>query len=389
MTRNTAAAFLTTTFVAGVLAALVAGSPTASAAICDPAEFDLTTGGDKIANVQDPYGAPDAQWTLVGGPGTPAGSAYSIPALSPPWVQDPPYANWISPWSAQTPGGNILAPLSTAQNGFQPYVYKTTFPISEGSFDEVQLNLRFAADDTIDFYLNGVWIGGAGVFSQTIGFTTWHSLSVSDTLPGPGPFVDGPNVLEAHVENYLVWTGFVAVGSVVQSCDPCAFVQDLTTGITNGSTNGYGTNDDDWFMTMIDDVPTPSHPAPYSVSPYPGWLTPASGTWISPIGSPTGISNRTAPVGWYTYEMEIGLLCDMSEYSYCALDFVYAADNNVEILLNGNSIAGPRINAFQTTAPVTIVDCADLVAGTNFLTARVYNSGAPTGFHLAGSLEVI
>ncbi len=107
---------------------------------------------------------------------------------------------------------------------------------------------------------------------------------------------------------------------------------------------------------------------------YGGWATPPAGTqWINPWGYPF---DGPGTVGDYEYETTFSLTG--FDPSTAVLTGLWAADNSVDMYLNGNlvgSITG--LNGFQTLQPFTV--SSDFDSGLNTLDFVVHNPSAVTG----------
>ncbi|HEX8002140.1 MAG TPA: hypothetical protein VF519_05545 [Mycobacteriales bacterium] len=150
-----------------------------------PAPIRLDTGSHN--GIRDAIGAVDSKWHSVTNWTFP--DAYSVSAY-PGWFDQLTTANWIH--ERPDPRTGSLGTVRT-------YAYEVEFNVSPGATYQ-DLDLRWAADDTARFYLNGTLIPTAGSY-QTLTPLHWT-----------GTFNTGVNTLRVEV----VDTGLVASGLLVE-----------------------------------------------------------------------------------------------------------------------------------------------------------------------------
>ncbi|PZP35066.1 MAG: hypothetical protein DI603_04070 [Roseateles depolymerans] len=138
--------------------------------------------------------APDPHYLIVGNPVF--GTAYASragdgsPIDTSAWVADTPISSWINP----VPGTGF-----EDQPGITDALrYETHFQVQAGFEGQVQLNGRWAADDSgLRIWLNGVQVAGIPVAQAD----TWQSFSISSG------FVAGDNLLAFDTLSTLSPTG--------------------------------------------------------------------------------------------------------------------------------------------------------------------------------------
>jgi hypothetical protein len=352
------------------------------------------------------------------------GPAYSV-APNSAWVTVPD-ANWINSRTTNAstggtvvsvdttlPGGDTLAhtvDTGSVGTGTVGTVGAPTGPINVGvgtttttfrtQFSlpaEVvarSLEIDYAADNGVTFYLNGTPIGGydPGVASsnasQVAAFSQLHPLVATVG------FQDGLNTLDAVVSDYGVATGLLVRGAVhgcaVRGKTPSTCVDVRRTdgsvvtyspvpvGIDTGNANAAGV-DTRWHTGPLGAGPA------YVTAPHPGWWAQSSrASWISVAADDYG---PTSP-GTYTYSITFNL---GSNVSYGGIVLDYAADNAVAFALNGTPIggyaAGEVASAFNQTHHLALPS-APLHAGSNTLTATVTDYSGVTGLLVEGDVFV-
>ena len=160
---------------------------------------------------------------------------------------------------------------------------------------------------------------------------------------------------------------------------PC-FNLDLSTGTTQPFvTDAIGTLDPDWWVTAS---PDPNLPVPgpvYSITPAPSWYTTTGANWVDPYNTGFGKDASGAytgmdPVGDYTFATTFNLTGAL--YSNFVLHVaIYAADNKVELFLDGNPTPlGPAAgfglpNSTAVQGPLSVA----IGPGSHTLEAKVHN----------------
>ena len=319
---------------------------------------DLTTARYNPAGGAIPHTNVDDTWTV---PAKSPDDAYSI-QKHPNWIAPAANSNWINSRpdfnSTGTGGVSVEDDLAIgellATDGAVPAVkiatplpvlptrttFRATFDVYEQSYAN-RLDLWYAADNGVTFYLNGTPIGGfdpAG--ADPTAFQQERPLAYA------GPLIqDGTNVLDAVVTDYGVATGLLVRGGysgcVVRYAveGTCLDIQenavyatapqriDLNTGSQGGSRDAYGTVDSKWRSVRFWTAPDA-----YSVAPYNGWfnnLTTAN--WIHEQPSAgTGSLGMT-----YAYEITfpVGVNLNTAE-----IDVDFAADDTARFYLNNTLI---------------------------------------------------
>jgi hypothetical protein len=268
--------------------------------------------------------------------------------------------------------------------------FRATFDIAQSSYLN-RLNLSYAADNGVTFYLNGTVIGGFDpVGADTTAFTQMRPLVYSGHL-----LVDGTNVLDAVVTDYGVATGLLVTGGyegcvVRYDAGTCVDVTDggfyayrphrtdLDTGAHSRVKDPIGTIDSKWRSNAW------TFGDAYSVAPYnSSWYSAsARANWIHAYPNTTfGIGSTTSPQT-YTYRIEFTM---GSGATYRDLDLRWAADNDVTFKLNGAPIgvfSGAPTSHFKVLHPLLYTGAFNV--GTNVLEAVVTDYGVATGLLVEG-----
>lgn len=363
-----------------------------------PVFYDLGTG--EQGGVPDPVPTADSRWNVV----LPAaGDAYSI-TPHPAWTTVP-NANWINSRTTYASSGSpswvnttVTLPEGTAVTvaaGNVATAFSTTFTLVPEVVNRV-LDTEFAADNGARFYLNGHFIGGFDPPASVSNATQLTAFQQLHSLTYAGPWLqDGLNTFTAVVSDRGVATGLLVRGGVngcaVRGFTPTTCVDYKPGGTTGaGSVVTYspmpidlGTGEQGYVQDPIGSIDTKWRTGPlgtgnaYSVSPYPGWLTPTTSNWISV--SPT----RTGSPGVYTYRLNFAVPLDIS---YGGVVFQFAADNDVTFTLNGTPIGG-AVNSYGSLQTISLAS-APLVPGTNTLVATVTEHHVVTGLVVEGGAYV-
>jgi hypothetical protein len=377
---------------AATVAAYVASAPAASAApILDtrcavPAVVSAAPVGDVYVDVgtgeqngvKDNIPDPDTKWHVQ-----PYAAAYSVTPNA-AWTTVP-NANWINSRTTNASSGGTQASTTfRTQFWLTPEVVART------------LNLEYAADNGVKFYLNGQLIGGydppttAPVPQQLAAFTTLHPLAYAGLF-----FQDGVNNLDAVVTDYGVSTGLLVRGTfhgcLNRTKVPSTCVEvtkagvisyspapvDLGTGEQGYTPDAPGAVDTKWTSTL------PTAGPAYSVAPYAGWYDDPGRTsnWIN--NSPDPYTNGVPLTR--TYRMQF----TAPTYAYGGIDLAFAADNDVVIRLNG-VVVGQTTGSpgsFNQLHTVSLAG-APIHGGTNTLEATVTDYGVVTGLYVEGSAYV-
>lgn len=143
---------------------------------CPVQVADLTTG--RAGGTVQPYDSPDDSWQITSSPG----SGATTPAYStrphPAWYSATT-ANWINPG----PSGPTNQPPGN-------YRYSTSFTVPDPSLLR-PIEISIAADDLVQIWVNGVYLGFIEGFSYPATFTLDPSLLTT-----------GANTFDADVLNY-------------------------------------------------------------------------------------------------------------------------------------------------------------------------------------------
>jgi hypothetical protein len=171
---------------------------------CNSGTFDLGTG--ETGGIPDADGAADAKWTTLANAAGNAGPAYSHDEELTVWVGSSE-ANWINSESGLD-----------GPEGVYTYQRPVTIGTAASVPSYVHVDFRFAADNGVNFLLNGIAIGGylvpgTGTTPQEHqAFTTFHHVQWTGIVHG------GTNTLTAEVTNHGGLTGFIVIGSL--ACIP-------------------------------------------------------------------------------------------------------------------------------------------------------------------------
>lgn len=353
---------------------------------------DLGTGEDNATPWA--YGTDDwPDWYSVG---TPSGRAYSV-APNSAWITSP-NANWINSTTTNasgSSGGVVVDPEQNLPREVSNLTHKvglgtggpitvvpahTTFRIDfqlpDLSFNR-SLRLDYAADNGVTFYLNGVAIGGyepgnVGGVPAFAAFNQFHALAVNET-----GFVDGVNHLDAVVTDYGVSTGLLVLGTA-RACWPgidylpgtkCIHVTTDHAGLYTTPAQRYdvGTVSNTGWSTT---APV-SGPAYAVTNPPTAWV---AGQWINNTGN-------AYTSGSATYQTTFPMALNATNQG---LDLQVAADNAVDLYLNGTLIQSIPANAYS--AKHHVVWYGPFNGGTNTLTAVVTDDGiAAAGLLVEGA----
>lgn len=364
---------------------------------------DLGTG--EQGGVPDPIASADTKWDVFA---PTAGDAYSI-APHPAWTTVPD-ANWINTSTTYASHGtsgpigpveatlqDALAPVSPIAVGPVPggllastATFRTEFTLPE-RFQQAVLNLQYAADNGVTFWLNGQVIGGYDTGSATS--TAFNQLH---TLVYAGPQLhSGTNVLDAVVTDYGVATGLLVSGSAT-ACElllvgpgTCVAVSgeravlyspapvDVGTGSHGYVQDPLHSQDSKWFYGTQGAFSIPRNGA---------WYASGTNNWIN--WRDTDASSGF-PYPTRTYTMTFTLPAGTT---WVDLDLRYAADNGVLFKLNGvpigsYSTTGSDPSAFKQLHSIHVTDVTSVAVGTNTLEAIVSDFGGYTGLLVEGSLS--
>jgi hypothetical protein len=286
-------------------------------------------------------------------------------------------------WTTVADAGWINARPTNASNGVAATTFRTTFTLVPELVHRV-LDLEYAADNGVTFYLNHHLVGGydppgtAPLPDQLHAFNQLHPLSYA------GPFLqDGLNYLDAVVTDYGVSTGLLVRGAVsgcaVRGLVPTTCVSASPTGIVTYSPAplDVGTSTA-WHTGASGTGPV------YAVPPWgTQWYAPTSATWISLTPTADSPSNQSVT----TYSLAFTL---PNDFSYGGVVLQFASDNDVVLRLNGVVIGGyaggPTGPAsFHEEHPISLAS-APLHAGSNLLTADVVDYGVVTGLLVEGAV---
>lgn len=349
--------------LAGALCALPATTTTAHAAPV-PLRCGLEdVASTPLADVSLDVTTGRARWDVAA---PVPGPAYSV-TPHPAWVVATD-ADWINT-------------QPTYDSTVTPNTFRTTFTLVPELLHR-SLEIEFAADNGVTFYLNGGSIGGydpppgAPLPDQLAAYQELHPLAYS------GPLLqDGLNVLDAVVNDDGFATGLLVHGAVhgcaVRGLSPTTCVEASPTHVVTYSPASLDVHTDaTWRTGALGTGPA------YAVAPYPNsWYPPtAPVTWISVAPDRYGPAHTT-------YRTSFTLPAD---FSYGGVVLQFASDNDVAITLNGVPIGGNAggpadPSAFRLLHTISLAQ-APLVVGVNELRADVTDYGTVTGFLLQGGV---
>ncbi|MGL5891758.1 MAG: T9SS type A sorting domain-containing protein [Bacteroidia bacterium] len=206
--------------------------------------FDLTTGLDDATQTLIPYGSPDDTWQVYDPNANSYSQAHSCttstnPAQGPGWDQTATCGRWISSCVDQWTGFALNCNPG-GHNG--PVFYRTQFNLTTACLQNVRLVLNsVGADDAIEFFLNG----NSYQVSPTLSTGGWPSAASNPLETGivininPAHLQIGNNILEARIDDYKRWNGFVICGYF--EADQGTVLEDLEPLISMNSTFCAGT----------------------------------------------------------------------------------------------------------------------------------------------------
>jgi hypothetical protein len=399
--------------------------------------IDLATGWDGAARIAATE--PDDDWDVV--TATSEADAYSVTPHS-AWIDTAPDAGWINAKKTyessgtggivtgtavvgRTIGGAVDGGVATAgplpEVGPTKTTFRRVFELPRQSFLE-RLDLEYAADNGVTFFLNGVAIGG---FDPTVEDSS--AFTQRRPLVYAGPLLhDGANVLDAVVTDYGVATGLLVRGGY-DGCfvrwtelGTCVDVRgdrltpypgtpvDLRTG-TNalGQRNNVGDTDAKW--TTVLPAPGPA----YSVATYNGWYTGSTvSRWInsSPsaltrggvypgdlgelddvirVGGSSSAAAGPVPVNGPTQRRFKTTFSTGAGTRVAELNLRWAADNDVVFFLDGNPVGtftGATANHFNQLN--RLYWSGTLTGGTHSVEALVTDYGTATGLLVEGGATI-
>ncbi len=162
-------------------------------------------------------------------------------------------------------------------------------------------------------------------------------------------------------------------------CPPQDLLLDISTGVdANGNVIPTGQPDDQWEVL--------SEPPPVGVLPRPAVVIPPNGAWNTIPGTQWISANGTGPNGTYVYQL---CFCLDKRFSNPALDMMIRADDEFDVILNGNFL-GTWGGCFNCPTPVglTFANPNLFRPGENCLQIVVRNlGGVVTGFNMQGSVR--
>jgi hypothetical protein len=364
-----------------------------------PVSIDLTTGRDDSTGTPIAHTQPDDTWTTF------------LPAAGPAYSVDPNTA-WAPPGNAAW----VNSRTTRASNGTRTTTFRTTFTLAPEVTERV-LNLEYAADNGVLFYLNNHLIGGFDPPDTSSNATLYTAFHQVRPLAWSGAFFqNGQNVLDAVVSDYGVATGLLVRGAFsgcdLRGADPTVCVDvdpttqrvlayspapvDLGTGEDGYVRHSIGAVDPDWRT-----VTTTGLADTDSVEKDPAWFAGSHTNWINSTadrhtghggidvdlevadGTPqlSLVADPGTPGSTRTYRFTFTLPSDLR---YGGVEFQYGADNDVVLTLN-NTLIGAAADAFRAPHEVSLAK-APLVPGTNVLEAKVTDYGVVTGFLAEGGI---
>lgn len=359
---------------------------------------DLTTARSDSTGLAIPHTQVDDTWTV---PAKSPDDAFSI-ARHTAWVPAAANSNWINSRpdyqstgtgvSGGTPLDEVIAIEAGPTDAATPAIavpeaavplpalpskttFRATFTVPQQSYLN-RLDLTYAADNGVTFYLNGYPIGG---FDPTVAdvtaFNQERPLAYTGHLLQEGVV----NVLDAVVTDYGVATGLLVRGGL-SGClvryavaGTCLDVQDngvyayppvrhdISTGSQNGVRDAYGAVDTKWRSVRFWTAPNA-----YSVKPYNGWfgnLTTAN--WIHEWPNPS----TSGAVTTFKYEIDVPITAPVLSVQIAGR---FAADDSAVFrFVNGPVVATG--GTWSTTAPLQWA--GTLSPGLHKLRADVTDSG--------------
>lgn len=171
---------------------------------CRDVLIDLTTGRENGANLA--VNTPDNDWQYV------PSSGATIPSTTANWPWTPPSGSpgtFVNP--AAAPGGRAVQLAGGA------HTYVNTFTLGSGWGDhQCKLVLRFGADNSVAFLLDGVAIPNAQTpAGNTNSSTAWTQLTTVSV-----PVTSGTHKITANVNNQSFgYTGLYVNGEVSCRCE--------------------------------------------------------------------------------------------------------------------------------------------------------------------------
>jgi len=335
-------------------------------AFLNPCFQDLSTGFDATGNLLAAGGV-DARWTVISSGTASSAFAQAHSAWTPNLIDG---AGWI--------GGSAVGDGSA---GFGSVTeFQTQFNLDYCPCKSYQLDLSFASDNSIQFFLNGTSIGGGAGFSSVLGPITATTLLTS-----------GVNTLTAIVTNGSGPSGFTANVQISGEVRTGTKVRNISTGvIARYNPIAHGLPDDEWILSdpiqMLSFIPIVAKPGPQWVAGPTGlsrWITPA----VSAQNDPAPFTPSTY---WYDYYFDV----DLEMFENPELGFKFTSDNSSTVLLNGVQIAAASSSTAYTQWSGPVQAPAPLfVHGENLLRVQVLNDGfmgqdTPTGLRVEGKLTL-
>jgi YD repeat-containing protein len=206
------------------------------------------------------------------------------------------------------------------------------------------------------YYNSGTVVSIAATANNGYSFTNWGGNVASPGSATTSVTMSGPQAITANFAAVSAGNPFIATGQ----------------NVTNGRDNRY--------QIVADTTGEISAPAAAFVVSSPGWAATIPGAaWIAPSADQSsdrlGCCNNTSDTYRTTFTVS-------GNPSTAALNLTIAADDYVDVLLNGNSVfTHPNTEMWFT--PVTFSITSGFVSGTNTLDFVVTNSGGPTGLIVA------
>jgi hypothetical protein len=170
---------------------------------CRDVLIDLTTGRENGANLA--VNTPDNDWQYV------PSSGAAIPSTTANWPWIPPSGSpgtFVNP--AAAPGGHAV------QLGSGTHTYVNTFTLGSGWGEhQCKLVLRFGADNSVAFLLDGVAIPNAQTPAANTNLpAAWLQLTTVSV-----PVTSGTHKITAKVNNQSGYTGLYVNGEVQCRCE--------------------------------------------------------------------------------------------------------------------------------------------------------------------------
>ena len=275
--------------------------------------------------------------------------------------------------NAQSQSGATIAVTGQSTMGSP-----ASIQIVSGNSQTASLNQAFSAPLIIrvtDFQGNAV-SGAAINWAVSQGTATLFNSATSTNAGGQA----STNITAGSSAGTVIVT--VAAGSVTAQFTLTIAASGATIVSVNSSGQKVTNGRDNTYQILGDTTGEIAAPATaFVVTSLPGGWAPIPGAaWIGPSADQSNATRNPCCVNTSdTYRTTVAVSGDPSRVQ---LNLTLAADDYVDVLLNGNSVfAHPNIAMWTT--PVTFSINSGFVSGTNTLDFVVTNAGGPTGLIVA------